>query len=213
MRRLFGWLLLLLGSVAAIVGVAVVVVFGPDSRLTLGPHRLAASGSALVTAPRVLPYAGPTLTLTGTTPNGARPLFIGVGDDVDVRDYLSGTAYTRIDSLSLPWHVQVSTLRGTGGQPANPRDLSWWLTSSVHPGGATVTLPLPDAPVDIVIMELPGTSHTRGFAVDVRVAIGIPGSFAGGLALLVAGGGLLAAGWAVRRAGSGPVPARRRATA
>jgi hypothetical protein len=213
MRRLFGWLLLLLGSVTAIVGVAVVVVFGPDSRLTLGPHRLTTTGRALVTAPGVIPYAGPTLTLTGATPDGSSPVFIGVGNDVDVRDYLSGTAYTRIDSLSLPWHVQVTNRRGRGGQPANPRNLSWWLTSSVHPGGATVTLPLPDAPVDIVVMQLAGGSHTSGFTVDVRATIGIPGSFAGGLALLVAGGGLLAAGWAVRRAaGTGP-PISPRATA
>lgn len=200
MRRLFGWLLIVLGLLAVLGGAAVAAAFGSDDTVRLGPHRLTTTGSAIVTAPRVISYAGPTLTVTATSPNARTPVFIGYGHDVDVRDYLARTAYTRIDSISLPWQVKSSTVAGREGSPASPRGLSWWLTTAVARGRTSATLPLPNAPIDIVVMDLGQGRPADGFSVDVRVGILVPGSFAGGLAVALGGGGLIAAGWAVRRA-------------
>lgn len=200
MRRLAGWLVLVIGSLALLVGAAIAVAFGPDDTVRLGPHRLTSSGAAIATAPQVLSYAGLTLTVTATRPNAKAPIFIGVGHDVDVRDYLAGTTYTRIDSLSLPWRVQTSSVSGPRSRTANPEGLTWWLTTAADRGDISATFPLPDAPVDIVVMDPTADVAGEKLSVDVSVGVVVPGTFPGGLALLLAGGGLLVAGLAVRRA-------------
>jgi hypothetical protein len=211
-QRLVGWLLMGVGAVALLAGAVTAAAFGPDDGLTLGPHRFTGTGCALVTAPPVISFAGPTLTLTATRPHSHAPLFIGVGSDVDVRDYLQRTSYTRVDSISLPWHVKTTTVTGPRNAVADPQALDWWLTTATHRHRATAAVPLPDAPIDVVLMNLAG-NRARGFTVDVVARITIPGSFAGGLAVAIAGVGLLAAGAAIRRATSSTpsgVPAPRK---
>lgn len=207
MRRVLGWFLTLLGVGALLAGAGTAVAVGTDDTLELGPRRLTAAGTALATAPRVIGYSGLTLQLTATSADRASRVFLGVGHDVDVRDFLAGTAYTRIDSFALPWRVETSNVPGNRTEPPNPQGLSWWLTTAMHTGSVSQTLPLPDAPIDIVILDPDGA---REFAVDLTVGVVVPGSFAGGLAVILAGAGLVGAGWAVRR--RSPAGRRVRAT-
>jgi hypothetical protein len=203
MRRLVGWLLIAIGALAVLLGVIGAVVFGPDDTVTTAPHRLTTTGSAIVTAPSALPFFGSTLLVTATSPLHRSRLFLGIAADSHVRGYLARTSYTRIDSLSLPWSPQetrVSTqVTRRRESPKMSTQQSWWVSRSTSAGGSrrlTATLPLPEDPVDVVLMDL---RHRHGFTVDVIVGVLQPGVFLGSIAAVVAGFGLAALGEGVRR--------------
>jgi hypothetical protein len=203
MRTVIGWLLMALGGLAVLLGGVVASVFGSDDTVMMGPHQLATPGSAIVTAPSVLPYAGPTLLLSATSPRRSAKLFIGVGRDENVRNYLAQTTYTRIESVSLPWSVQQARVLPEGTQRGKflggPEQLPWWLsrsTGTAGTGSVTATVPLPDSPIDLVVMDL---HHLRGFAVDMTVGVEQPGIFLAAIAVALAGVGLGGVGWVLRR--------------
>lgn len=208
MQRVAGWFLALLGVAALVVASAAAIAFGPDDTVALGPHELTTTGTALVTAPRVLPYAGPTLEVTATAVHGRSSVFVGVGHDVDVRDYLSHAAYTQIDEVSLPWRAHTTAVPGRRHAGTSPAELTWWLTSASRRGGATVTFPLPDAPIDVVIMDL---DRAPGFTTEVTVRVVQEGVFAGAVGLLLGGVGLLVAARLVLRLRSTPAHRQTRA--
>lgn len=196
MRGVGGWLLVLVGLAAVTLGSAVAIAFGSDDTLAMGPHELATTGMAIVTAPAALPYAGPTMQITASVERPASMVFVGVGHDVDVRDYLGGAAYTRIDKVSLPWRTETTLVRGRTSALADPSELTWWLTSASANRVATVTFPLPDVPVDVVVTDV---GRAPGFITDVTVRVTQEGVFAGAVALLVGGAGLAVAGVLVLR--------------
>ncbi len=199
MRRVSGWLLVLVGVAALIVGLAVAVAFGPDDTLAVGPHQISTTGVALISAPGALSYAGPTLQVTATAEQPGASIFVGVGHDVDVRDYLSGSAYTQIDKVSLPWRAETSDVPGRTRPIADPSELTWWLTTGSGRGAATVMLPLLDAPIDVVVIIADGA---RGFTTEVTVGILQEGIFPGAMGVLLGGVGLLVAGRLVLRGSS-----------
>jgi hypothetical protein len=201
MRRVGGWLLVFLGLAGVALGTAAAVAFGPDDSLTLGPHQLSTSSAVLITAPSVLPYSGPTLRVTATTDEPTESVFVGVGHDVDVRDYLSETAYTRLDKVSLPWRTVASEVSGQDRPRVAPAVLDWWLASASGRARATVSLPVPATAVDVVIIN---GDFTPGLATEVTVSIVLEGAFLGGLGLLLGGIGLLVAAWLLLRQNSTP---------
>ncbi len=190
MRRVSGWLLVMLGVAALIGGAAVAVAFGPDDTLAVGPHELSTTGVALISAPGALSYAGPTLQVTAAAEQPSSLVFVGVGHDVDVRDYLSDAAYTQIDKVSLPWRARTTSVPGRSQPILNPAELSWWLTAGSGRGVATVTFPLLDAPIDVVVI----VDRAPGFTTEVTVRVLQEGVFAGAMGVLLGGGGLLVAG-------------------
>ncbi len=190
MRRAGGRVVLLLGVVLMIVGVAAAVAFGPDDRVRSQPQRLVSRGLAVITAPAAIGYSGPTIELT-VTRKASDPVFLGVGYHVDVRDYLTGSTYTQIDSVDLTFDVATSDVKGKGRPDVGPEDLDWWLITGSGKGSATVTFPLPDAAVDIVVTD-PGLRP--GLDVTVTAAVVQQGAFVGGLALSVSGVGLAVVG-------------------
>ena len=196
MRGVVGWLLVLLGLAALTLGSAVAIAFGSDDTLAVGPHELATTGMAISTAPAALPYAGPTMQITARVERPASTVFIGVGHHVDVRDYLAGTAYTRIDKVSLPWRTDITQVQGRTPALTDPAQLTWWLTSTSANTVATLSFPLPDVPVDVVVIDV---DRAPGFITDVTVRVTQEGVFAGAVALLVSGAGLLVAGVLVLR--------------
>jgi hypothetical protein len=207
MRTVVGWLLLGLGVVLAVGGVIVAVIFGSDDTVTTGPHRLTTTGSAIVAAPSAIPWSGPTLLVTVSSPQNRARLFVGVAPDREVRNYLARTPYTRIDSVSLPWTLQaahvlaeVTTRRGS---VANPRQQSWWLSRTISLPSAdklTAAVPLLGRPIDVILMDL---HHLHGFTAEVTVGIEQPGVFLGAIAAAVGGLGLAVAGQLVRRIPAG----------
>jgi hypothetical protein len=194
MRRLGGVALIALGLLSAVAGVLVAVAFGPDDRMSTGPHRLGTQGQAIVTAPEALAYAGPRAELRVEAVRGRPDLFLGVGHDVDVRDFLGGTPRTRIDTIDLPWAVSTTPVPGNGAPKGDPGELTWWLAEAQGRGAATLTWRLPDTAADVVILDRDGG---QGLTVDVTAAVLAPGAFVVGLALVVLGLGVVVFGWAV----------------
>lgn len=203
MRKVIGWLLMTVGVVSLLLTGAVAAIFGPDDTVLTGPHQLTSAGSAIVAAPSAPSLSGPTLVLTASTNRPRAELFIGVAHDVDVRNYLARTTYTRIESVSLPWSVQEAhILAGStrhGSPLVDPAQQPWWLSRNTGAAGTadvSANVPLPDSPIDVVLMDL---RHLRGFTVDVTVGVEQPGIFLGALAGALAGAGLVCAGWVLRR--------------
>jgi hypothetical protein len=189
MRRVFGWALAVSGVALLLAGIACAVFVGPDDGVSSGPHRLTSRGAAIVTADDALDRAGPTVTISVATPDG-RPVFIGLGNAVDVDDYLAGSPVTRVDSFSFPWDVSTTSVTGRSTPAADPRDLDWWLASGSGDGSASIDFPLPDDVVDVVIMD---PDRGRGLVADIAVTAEIPGLFAGAIAAAAFGLGLLLA--------------------
>jgi hypothetical protein len=202
MRRLGGLALVALGLLGVLVGVALAVAFGPDDRMGTGQHRLSTPGRAIVTAPEALAYSGPTVQLRVTSTDPQRELFLGVGHDVDVQDFLADTPRTRIDTIEIPWRVSTTPVPGDGFPKGDPQDVGWWIADERGRGHAVLTWRLPDTAADVVIL---GTDGTRGLTVDVTAAVVAPGVFVVGLALVVLGLGVVVFGWALRS--SRPAPA------
>ncbi len=189
MRRPGGWLLIVVGLVIALGGAAVALLFGPDNRAETGPHRLSSAGVAITTAPAALTYSGPTVEVTAET--AGRTVFVGLAHDVDVRDYLANTAYTRIDAIDLPWSIRTTEVKGERSLPVLPADADFWLASTSGDGSASLRFPLPDAAVDVVVMDADGGAN---LVADVTVAVVHDGAFLNGLAVLVVGAGAAAGG-------------------
>lgn len=194
MRRLGGLALIALGVLSVLVGVAMAALFGPDDRMATGPHRLDTPGQAIVTAPEALAYSGPQVELTVTTPD-ERSLFVGVGHDVDVRDFLADTPRTRIDSIEIPWKVSTTHVPGQGAPKGDPQERGWWLADTQGHGEATLSWRLPDTAADVVVL---GRGRGEGLTVDVTAALVIPSAFVAGLAMMVLGLGVVIFGWALR---------------
>jgi hypothetical protein len=194
-RRILGWALGALGVVLLIAAVAAGVIVGPDSAVSSGTHQLKSDGVAIVTADDALDHSGPTVTVTASTPDGG-PVFVGVGNAVDVQDYLAGSPVTRVDRFSFPWDVTTTDVSGRSAPAADPRELDWWLVSGSGDGSASIDFPLPDDVVDVVIMD---PDRGRGLVADVTVAVDLPGLFAGAIAAALFAFGLLLAGIAVLR--------------
>lgn len=195
MRRVSGWFLVLVGVAALIGGTTVAVAFGPDDTLAVGPHELSTTGVALISAPGALSYAGPTLQVTAAAEQPSSSVFVGVGHDVDVRDYLSDAAYTQIDKVSLPWRARTTSVPGRSRPVTDPTQLTWWLTAGSGRGVTTVTFPLLDAPIDVVVI----VDRAPGFTAEVTVGVIQEGAFPGAMGVLLGGVGLLAAGRLVLR--------------
>lgn len=191
MRRAGGWVACLLGVVLVIVGVTGAIAFGPDDRVTSQPRSLSSRGIAVVTAPAAITYSGPRVELT-VTRAASDPVFLGVGYDVDVQDYLTDSVYTQIDSVALPFDLTTSEVKGAGGPEVGPEDLDWWLVADSGQGSATVTFPLPDAAIDVVVTA---PDLRPGLDVTLTAAVVQQGAFVGALALSVGGLGVAVVGW------------------
>jgi len=194
-RTAAAWLLLAAGAALGLAGVAGAVVFGPDDTVSSGPHRYSSTGSAVVTAPEAIAYSGPTVTVTAKAADRADRVFVGVAHDVDVRDYLGGSAYTAVTEIRLPWRTTTREVQGAGSPDAAPGSLDWWLVDATAARSASVTLRLPDTAVDVVVMD---PQRRPDFAADLTVAVSYDGVFAASVGALVVGAGALVAGWGMR---------------
>jgi hypothetical protein len=200
MRRIVGWVLGALGVALLVAGTTCAAIVGADSSVSSGPHGLTSAGSAIVTGDNAVDRVGPTVTISVTTPDGG-PVFVGVGNAVDVDDYLAGSPVTRVDSLSLPWDVTTAAVEGRSAPAADPRDLDWWLVSDAGDGSATIDFPLPDDVVDVVVMD---PDRGRDFVADITVGVEVPGLFAGAIAVAAFGLGLVLAAVSTLRRRSPP---------
>ncbi len=195
MRTWWGWALSLLGVLGMLAGAAVMVVLGPDSRFTTGPHAIETDATAVVTAPGVITWSGLKVDVLAEVPV-RKPVFVGVGNAVDVQDFVSRTRRLEITRFERPWTIDTREVDGQPNLPGAATSLDWWIDSADGLGGASVSTQLPDQTVSIAVVSV-GSSNLTGLT--VTVAYGVKGGFAKGAALVLLGAALVWLGVLVRR--------------
>ena len=190
-----GWGITLLGALLALLGVVMMVVLGPDSRVTSGPHNVDTNGIAVVTAPKTISWTGVQMSVLAELPVN-KPVFVGLGNAVDVDNYIKNTERLELDEFQRPWKVHTRTIKGEENLPAAPTALDWWLADSAGLGGASIDTTLPDQTVSLAILSV-GFSNLKGL--KVTVAYGIKGGFAKGSGLALFGIGGIWLGTQLRR--------------
>lgn len=195
MHKAMGTAIAAVGVVIALVGLAIVVVLGPDGRFRTGPHSIDTDGVAVVTAPGVISWKNLDVELLAEVP-AHKPVFVGIGSSVDVEAYLEGVRRLEVTDFSTPWKVKTRQLAGRDALGGAPTAVDWWNAHSAGLGGAAIKTKLPDETVSAAILTV-GSSNLRGL--KVTFAYGLEGGFLKGLGLLLGGLGLAWAGLLVRR--------------
>ncbi|MFY0406168.1 hypothetical protein [Solicola sp. PLA-1-18] len=205
MRRIVGGLVLLVGVVVAVAGAALMIVLGPDDRATTGPHPIDTVGVAVVTTPKAIAYAGPTVSVLAEVPDD-KPVFVGLGNAVDVENYLGKTQRLSITRVRVPWKISTTQEQGEPNLSAAPTALDWWVAQSAGLGGASITVRLPDEPVSLAVLSV-GDSDLEGL--EITTAYDVGGGFVMGAGGVAAGLGIAflglmqVRGMPLRRAGRG----------
>lgn len=187
MRRVAGAVLMLLGLCAALFGCALAVWLGTDNTATTGPHLIDTDAVAVATSDEAIEWTGATVRITAEIPDD-KPVFVGVGNPVDVDDYLSQTRTLRVDRYSVPWTLKTSVQDGQQWLPATPVALDWWQTSAAGMGGASVEFELPEETMSLVILAV-GDNDLSGLT--VTAAYEVRGGFLIGLGLVGIGLGII----------------------
>jgi hypothetical protein len=190
-RSIAGVLLGLFGLVVtAVAGAAAFWLIGPDDTVYSEPQHLASKGPAIASYSKLLDRHGPVLHVEATRADG-KPVFVGVGRDLDVASYLKGVAHTSLVRIEYPIALTTEEIKGAGSQLTVPDTLDWWVTKATGAGTQAMTWPIADGPYDVVIMSADGKTPP-----DVRVRLGIEvaNAFAVSLLVFVIGLVLLAAG-------------------
>src|SRR6266496_792702 len=166
-------LLLLGGGVAAIGGGVLMALFGTDSTVTSGVHRVSTPTSALVTALDDIKDTngfGSTVdrpTLRVSIPNADHPVFIGIGRAADVDRYLAGAAVDKVTDLDVdPFRLKTVRQDGTA-QPASPEAQTFWIARASGPSAA-LNWKISDGSYRLVLMNV---DASPGVAVDGRFAL------------------------------------------
>jgi hypothetical protein len=184
-RIALGLLLTLAGLMVTLAGaVAAFWLVGPDNTVTTGSRQFASDGLAVITAPDLLDRHGPTLHVTAA---GDRPVFVGVGQDLDVANYLAGTAHTRLIRFDPPATYGAQEMRGRSAKLTPPGELDWWVAQAGGSGTQSVAWQIQDGRYDVVVMNADGTP---AIGADVRFGVEIDRAF--GICLLVLGAGIVA---------------------
>ncbi len=195
MRTRLSWALSVLGVLIAALGLAVMVILGPDSRISTGPHSIDTDGIAIVTAPKVISWADVQVDLLAEVPV-RKPIFVGIGNSVDVENYVGKTQRLEVTGFHRPWDVSTHEIKGRPNLPGAPTALDWWIAQSAGLGGASISTKLPDETVSAVILSV-GSTNLSG--VEVSLAYGIKGGFYKGIALLLLGLAGVWSSWLMRR--------------
>lgn len=191
MHTRLGWFATVVGAVLVLGGVAVMVVLGPDSRFTTGPHKIDTDAAAVVTAPKVITWRGVRVDVLAEVPVG-KPVFVGLGNSVDVEDYVRDVRRLEVTRFRTPWDATTREVGERPVLPGAPTALDWWIADGAGLGGARMSATLPDETVSVAILSV-GATNLSGL--EVTMAYGVQGGFARGLAAALVG---LAALWGGR---------------
>jgi hypothetical protein len=183
-RIAFGLLLALVGLLVTVVGaVAAFWLVGPDNTLDTGEQSLASKGLAVMTAPDLIDRHGPKLHVTASA---GKPVFVGIGQDIDVSSYLGGSQYTRVVRFDLPARFDSQEMTGRAAPLTAPAELDWWTAKATGAGKQSISWPIVDGRYDVVVMNADGSP-----GVDAKVTFGIELKGAFGTCLLAFGAGLV----------------------
>lgn len=198
MRTVVGWAISAAGLAVAIAGTAVMVMLGPDSRVVTGPHAVDVDGSVVVTAPRVIRWVDTRVDVLVEVPAN-KPVFVGLGNTVDVDSLVDGVERLEVTEFETPWDPTTRLVDGQSTVRAAPTALDWWIADAAGLGGASISTRLPDQPVSLAIVSV-GASNLSGL--QVTLAYGMQGGFGIGVGALLLGLGGVLVGVIVRRSRS-----------
>ena len=184
MRRFARVLLLVIGSVVTLAGLAVALLAGPDDTVSTGERELTSETVGLVTSASLLDVMGPSLHVAATAASG-REVFVAVGHEVDVAGYLDGVAYDEIARLRPPTSFDLVRVDGAveGVQP-EPESRDWWYVQAAGPDRQEVSYPLGAEPVNAVVM---GADGEPPLSVTLELGLQIDNLFITALLVLAVG--------------------------
>jgi hypothetical protein len=194
-HRAIGTAVAVVGALIAVLGLAVMILLGPDGRFTTGPHEVDTDGVAVVTAPTVISWKNVEVEILAEVPAN-KPVFVGLANSVDLQAYLKGVKRMEVTSFETPWKLRTRVAPGRAALPGAPTAVDWWRAHSAGLGGAAIKLHLPDETLSAAVLSV-GSSNLRGL--KVTLAYGIQGGFLKGLGLLLIGAGIVWAGLLARR--------------
>jgi hypothetical protein len=190
------------GTVAAAVGTA-----QGDGYLTSGTARFSVGSHALTTprldavgegVPPRLPFDVGALRLRASSAEAGKDIFIGIADQADVEQYLSGVHHSELLEVeSRPFRAEYRDIPGSTA-PAQPAEQPFWRVAATGPGEQEITWNLAAGSWAIVVMNADAS-----LGVDAQVQAGFrsdliqpaaTGLLIGGLAALVVGIPLLILG-------------------
>jgi hypothetical protein len=192
-----GAVLLALGGIAAAAAIGLIAIFGTSGTLDSGRHRLASTGTALVTDVSHLQNTRGVGTLTGwptlhvTAEAGTtRGVFVGIGPAEAVDRYLSGAATDQITDLRLHPFAVTTTPHPGAAVVAPPTAAGFWVASSSSTSDAgseaDLTWQVRDGDFRLVVMNADGGSNVSAVA---RAQVSLPDAFP--ISLLVLAGSVL----------------------
>ena len=183
-RIVLGLLLALVGLLVTIVGAAAAFwLVGPDNTLDTGEQQLTTKGLAVMTPPDLLDRHGPTLHVTASS---SKPVFVGIGHDLDVASYLSKSQYSRVVRLSIPPQLDTQEMKGGVTRLNPPTGLEWWTVKATGTGTQSISWPIEDGRYDAVVMNANGSP-----GVDAKVTLGVELDGLFGTCLVVFGIGVI----------------------
>jgi hypothetical protein len=171
---------------------------------TSSPHHFESEGRALVTNDLDIDSGGADflfgvdhladIRLTTTSSDSATPLFVGIGREQDVAQYLRGVELDEVSDIELdPFAVTYTQQRGTA-VPVPPVEAGIWAASSTGDGIQTLEWTSEDGDWSVVVMNADGSP---GVDANVAAAAKAPFIFRIGLGLVIGGAIIVAMAAAV----------------
>jgi hypothetical protein len=194
-----GGLTLAGGLLVAVAGGALAFLFGADGALQSTRQDLATPTAALVSEPAAIDdtdgatdVLGETRLRVRATPDGGKPVFVGVARTADVDRYLDGIATDQVTDFDIePWDADLDRRAGRVLSAAAPASQDFWIDRSVSgdSGTAAIDWKLRDGSYRFVVMNADGSPR-----VDTETSVGIKAPNLGWMSLGIALVGLVAAG-------------------
>jgi hypothetical protein len=132
-----------------------------------------------------------TVRVRASATQPGESIFVGIGPEDDVRDYLDGVAYDVVEDFDVsPFRVDYRRVAGTQ-EPAVPSQQPFWAVSASGSGRQAIEWPIEKGTWAIVVMNADGSP---GVAVDLDLGAKVSFILWLAIGLLVAGGLLLLAG-------------------
>ncbi len=203
-------ILVVVGSIGILVGLGLLAGGGfllwadrtqrEDGYLTTPSERFATSTYAMTRTRLEVDADGPDwlwnddwfgkVRIRGEGATGEKPLFIGIGPEADVAQYLGRVAHAEVEDINVdPFRVEYRPI--AGGPPRQPPTAQdFWAASQSGPGMQTLTWKVRDGDWSVVLMNSDGSRR-----VAANVDLGAKLSFLLWLSIgLLLGGVLLLGG-------------------
>jgi hypothetical protein len=202
MRKFFGWLLIVLGALVVLPGIAAAAFVGPNNTVEVTSGPVDTEAAAVTISPQLLSVTGPTIHVRA---EGGPGVFVGAAHPVHVDAYLEDVPVERISEISMSGlGAEFSTSPRAGDEEApaaEPTDLDWWTETATGGGEQTVSAELTEEPVSFVIMNADLSTPVN---IDLTVDATVDRLFTTALLVVVIGVIMIGGGIFLLRSGRRP---------